>query len=76
MRVVFAFALLALFGCVPTEASNHPCSQSKGGIVGCLGTKYLCRDGSTSASKRTCQKRADVPLRLEIFTVRNARERK
>ena len=38
----------------PALATNTPCSQKKGGIVGCVGTKFLCRDGSTSASKKTC----------------------
>jgi hypothetical protein len=40
----------------PALATNTPCSKKKGGIVGCLGSKFLCRDGSTSASKKTCTK--------------------
>jgi hypothetical protein len=33
---------------------NTPCSGSKGGIARCLGEKFLCNDGSTSASKKMC----------------------
>jgi len=33
---------------------NTPCSQSKGGVVACQGGKFLCKDGTISASKRTC----------------------
>ncbi len=35
-------------------AANTPCSQSKGGIKACQGDKFLCNDGSISASKRPC----------------------
>jgi len=45
-------ALALLIG--PALGANTPCSKKKGGIVGCVGTKFLCRDGSTSASKKTC----------------------
>jgi len=36
------------------EATNTPCSQSKGGVKACMGGKFLCNDGSISASKKTC----------------------
>lgn len=35
-------------------ARNTPCSGSKGGIKACLGDKFLCNDGTTSASKQKC----------------------
>ncbi|EHP94202.1 hypothetical protein [Methylorubrum extorquens] len=37
-----------------TEATNTPCFQSKGGVKACMGGKFLCNDGSISASKKTC----------------------
>lgn len=48
--------LLLLAACFATTvyASNYPCSGSKGGVDHCLGEKFLCRDGSISASKRIC----------------------
>lgn len=50
-------ALLVLLLCVlasGTEAANYPCSGSKGGISHCAGTRFVCRDGSISGSKRVC----------------------
>lgn len=37
-------------------ATNTPCSGSKGGIKACMGEKFLCNDGSTSASKKKCSR--------------------
>lgn len=36
------------------NASNLPCSGSKGGIVSCRGETFICNDGSDSGSKRSC----------------------
>lgn len=35
-------------------AANTPCSGSKGGIAGCDGALFLCKDGSISGSKKNC----------------------
>lgn len=45
-----------LLGLLPlaAAAANTPCSQSKGGVAYCLDGKFICRDGTMSASKRTC----------------------
>lgn len=77
MRFVAAAALATAFvmmSAPSADARNYPCSKGKGGIAGCLGDKYLCKDGSTSASKRKCQRRSDVTKKLDIFTVRGERE--
>ncbi len=37
-----------------TFAANTPCSGSKGGIDHCDGRKFICVDGSVSASKKIC----------------------
>ena len=34
--------------------ANTPCSGSKGGINHCANGRFVCNDGSVSASKRIC----------------------
>ncbi len=51
---ILASVLALMIASGAAFATNTPCSQKKGGVVGCIGTKFLCRDGSTSASKKTC----------------------
>ncbi|CAO4149054.1 YdcA family protein [Methylorubrum extorquens] len=36
----------------PAEARNTPCSGKKGGIKACQGDKFLCNNGTLSASKK------------------------
>ncbi|TLX43823.1 hypothetical protein FBQ73_06905 [Xanthobacter autotrophicus] len=38
----------------PSLARNTPCSGNKGGVSHCSGDKFVCKDGSTSASKQKC----------------------
>lgn len=45
---------LLLLGSSVQARGNTPCSGSKGGIERCTGDSFLCRDGSISASKRSC----------------------
>lgn len=45
---------LCLFAANTVSAANKPCSQSKGGIKYCEGEKFICNDGSVSASKQKC----------------------
>ena len=51
-----AVAVLAAVGisAVPAIAGNTPCSGKKGGIARCQGEKFVCKDGSISASKQSC----------------------
>lgn len=52
MRVsIVVLVLLLPFVAV---AANTPCSGKKGGIDKCQGDTFICRDGSVSASKRSC----------------------
>lgn len=48
--------LLLLAACLASaaHAANTPCSGKKGGVQRCVGERFLCRDGSISASKRPC----------------------
>lgn len=50
--ILAAFAAFAFSS--PALSRNTPCSGSKGGIKACMGEKFLCNDGSTSASKKKC----------------------
>ena len=59
IRVVVA-CLAMLLMCGAGEARNTPCSQGKGGIKACQGTKYLCNNGTISASKYPCTGRGEV----------------
>jgi hypothetical protein len=36
-------------------ATNTPCSGKKGGIDHCEGSTFICRDGSVSGSKKSCE---------------------
>lgn len=47
------FVVMALL-CSIAEARNTPCSGKKGGISHCQGGKFVCNDGSISASKQRC----------------------
>lgn len=53
---IFTAALLSLTLTVVDAAARgrEPCSGKKGGISHCLGSYFVCRDGSTSQSKRIC----------------------
>jgi len=50
--ILAVVALLAMGA--PAYAANTPCSGMKGGISHCRGDKFVCVDGSTSASKKDC----------------------
>lgn len=47
-------ATLSIVATLPSQAANTPCSGRKGGISHCQGDIFICNDGSTSASKRSC----------------------
>lgn len=47
LLMAFTFSNAAL-------AANTPCSGSKGGVSHCAGGKFVCNDGSISASKKVC----------------------
>lgn len=49
--LVFACLLAATGG---ANAANTPCSGKKGGVSHCASGKFVCNDGSISASKKVC----------------------
>ncbi|WP_309679468.1 hypothetical protein [Polaromonas sp.] len=36
------------------NAANYPCSKGKGGVSHCMGSYFVCNDGSISQSKKIC----------------------
>ncbi len=52
-----AITSLFLVTCMVVQVSgaNTPCSGRKGGIDHCQGETFVCRDGSVSASKKSCE---------------------
>ncbi|MDC7257024.1 hypothetical protein K0P19_19955 [Shinella sp. YE25] len=55
---VVVIAMSMLLAAAPTvEARNQPCSGKKGGIKACTKDgKFLCKNGTISASKRKCSR--------------------
>ncbi|MFM5714024.1 hypothetical protein ACET77_06980 [Aeromonas allosaccharophila] len=51
---VVTIGLLVLITHAAEARGRQPCSGSKGGISHCDGGRFVCNDGSYSASKRTC----------------------
>lgn len=49
-----AALVLGLVLLAQAQAANKPCSGKKGGVSHCQGGKFVCNDGSLSASKKTC----------------------
>lgn len=57
MRIVLLVVALIALGPVQADArGRQPCSGKKGGVSHCLGKYFVCNDGSTSQSKRTCSR--------------------
>lgn len=55
---IFVIGVTLAMGLVSVAEAKgrQPCSGSKGGISHCDGSKFICNDGSTSASKKHCSK--------------------
>ncbi|WP_151965016.1 hypothetical protein [Acinetobacter soli] len=58
LKKMFVVTIMSICFVSYAEArGNQPCSKSKGGIKACTAEgKFLCNDGSVSASKRKCAK--------------------
>lgn len=57
MKVIIAFfACTSLMLSSTALARNTPCSGKKGGVSHCQGTKFVCKDGSISKSKKSCNR--------------------
>jgi hypothetical protein len=54
-KVCLIICLSLSFVSVAEARGNKPCSSKKGGIKHCTSDgKFMCNDGSVSASKRKC----------------------
>ena len=52
----FVMTSVAFFGLVTNaDARNYPCSGKKGGVSHCQNGKFVCKDGTISASKKICR---------------------
>lgn len=58
MKQVILSLLLVLNSLSVAEAGRgrQPCSGKKGGVSHCDGSKFVCNDGSISASKKICSR--------------------
>ncbi|WP_082477249.1 hypothetical protein [Rhizobium sp. Leaf371] len=50
----WTIVLVCLVAGPASAAGNTPCSGRKGGIDHCQGERFICRDGSISASETSC----------------------
>lgn len=55
MKKLFLLFMVVLFWHPNVLSQNLPCSGKKGGISHCVGTKFICNDGSASQSKKICE---------------------
>lgn len=60
MRRTLALVSALIFA-LPAQAQNQPCSGKKGGISHCANGKFVCNDGSISASKKMCTAPRSAP---------------
>lgn len=57
-RRVFGVAATVwlLSSALAAARGRRPCSGKKGGVSHCKGEKFICKDGTVSASKRSCRR--------------------
>ncbi|NGP41548.1 hypothetical protein G4V72_07420 [Acinetobacter sp. GC2] len=58
MKNILGLTFVLMFAFTSTAEAGkgrQPCSGKKGGISHCQGTKFVCKDGSISASKKICR---------------------
>lgn len=53
-RACIAWGLALAMGLSAAHAANTPCSGRKGGVDYCMQGRFVCKDGSLSASKKIC----------------------
>ncbi len=57
MRVLILLSSLCCLAWGPiAQARNTPCSGSKGGVSHCMGSYFVCKNGTTSQSKKPCSR--------------------
>jgi deoxyribonuclease-1 len=53
-NLTITIGLVAALSAAVTDAGNAPCAGAKGGVAACQESRFLCRDGSLSASRKVC----------------------
>lgn len=56
VTIVSTLAVLLAFSTTAEAKGREPCSGKKGGISHCKGSKFVCNNGTISASKRICSR--------------------
>jgi hypothetical protein len=56
LGLVTLFVAAAGLAAPVSAATRGPCSGKKGGVDHCDNGKFVCKDGSRSASKKICEK--------------------
>lgn len=54
MRIRHWIWAACLLLAAPCAVANTPCSGAKGGVAHCANGRFVCNDGSISASRRVC----------------------
>lgn len=54
LKQILAILVFGYCSVFDVYAANTPCSGRKGGISHCVGSTFVCNDGSTSASRQDC----------------------
>jgi hypothetical protein len=75
--VLLLSMLLSTFAVArPAYPANKPCSGKKGGISHCAGQFFVCRDGTTSQSKKDCRSFGGVSDQRPAQEPKEKRKRK
>lgn len=56
LRIAIAAIAVVMASTAVDARGRQPCSGKKGGISHCSGKFFVCNDGSTSQSKKTCSR--------------------
>lgn len=63
ITIALTIALFSLLSVNSASAQNTPCSGKKGGVSHCEDGKFICKDGSTSKSKKVCTGKSSAKKR-------------
>lgn len=56
MRILITIIIVCGIAGAAEARGRAPCSGKKGGVSHCLGKFFVCKDGSTSQSKKVCSR--------------------
>ncbi len=56
MRTIAVVVIAVALAGVAEARGRTPCSGKKGGVSHCMGKFFVCKDGTTSQSKKVCSR--------------------